>query len=64
VGFLLKADGNTLLSGSLYANIGADLRYDINGKYTNAGTGREIKLDAFSVGIRLGITYIFGGGNY
>ena len=30
-GFILRAEGNTLLGGNFYANIGADLKYDING---------------------------------
>jgi hypothetical protein len=28
-GFVLKAEGNTLLSDNLYALIGVDLRYDL-----------------------------------
>jgi hypothetical protein len=57
-GFLLKAEGNTLLGGDLYANIGADLRYDLNGSFT-AGrlSNREVDLVSFSAGIRLGLTY-------
>jgi hypothetical protein len=55
IGFLLKADGNTLLDGNLYANIGADLRYDVNGSFTSV---RKVDLDSFSAGIRLGLTYI------
>ncbi len=58
MGFLLKADGNTLLGGGVFANIGIDLRYDMNGKY-NIAPDHEIKLDAVSLGIRLGLTYIF-----
>jgi hypothetical protein len=58
-GLLLRADGNTLLSGDLYANIGADIRYDLNGNFTvYRPNAEEISLDAFSVGIRLGLTYI------
>lgn len=59
IGFLIKADGNTLLGGNLYANVGTDLRYDMNGKYNVTDTGQEIKLDALSFGIRLGVTYVF-----
>lgn len=61
MGFLLKADGNTLLGGSIYANIGIDLRYDLNGKY-NVAAGHEINLDALVFGVRLGLTYIFEQG--
>jgi hypothetical protein len=58
VGFLLKADGNTLLDGNLYANIGTDLRYDLNGNFNvNRGAEQKIKLNAFSMSIRLGLTY-------
>ena len=53
-GFLLRADGNTLLGGNIYANIGADLKYDLNGDLND-----KVNLNSFSVGIRLGVTYIF-----
>lgn len=60
IGLLLRADGNTLLSGNLYANIGADLRYDMNGTFkTNIRGEEEIQLHSFSLGIKLGLTYIF-----
>lgn len=65
-GILFKADGNTLLSGNLYANIGADLRYDFNGEPKNGGKhlfnnvyGKNVNMNSFSAGIRLGVTYIF-----
>lgn len=65
-GFLLKADGNTLLSGNLYANIGADLRYDFNGEpksssgyLVNNVYKKNVNFNALSAGIRLGITYLF-----
>ncbi len=65
-GLLLKADGNTLLSGNLYANIGIDLRYDFNGtpKNTNnnsldVNNNTNINFNALSAGLRLGVTYIF-----
>ena len=65
-GFLLKADGNTLLSGNLYANIGVDLRYDFNGEpksssgylYNNVYK-KNVNFNALSAGIRLGLSYIF-----
>lgn len=65
-GVLFRADGNTLLSGNLYANIGADLRYDFNGEPTNGGKnlynnvyGKNVNMNSFSAGLRLGVTYIF-----
>lgn len=63
-GLLLKADGNTALSSNVYANIGADIRYDLNGE-PKSGSNKisnideAINLNAFSVGVRLGISYIF-----
>ncbi len=65
LGFLLKADGNTLLSGNLYALIGMDLRYDLpgelkteDGKFIeNYGTGEKVNLNTLSIGIKLGIAY-------
>lgn len=59
-GLLLKAEGNTLLGGNIYANIGTEMRYDVNGNFTvNRPGDNKINLDAFSAGIRLGLTYIF-----
>jgi len=65
-GFLLKADGNTLLSGNLYANIGVDVRYDFNGKpksgngyFVNNVDNTNVNFNALSAGIRLGVSYIF-----
>lgn len=65
-GFLLKFDGNTALSSKVYANIGADLRYDLNGEPKDGSNNinnniaeKKVNLNAFSVGIRLGISYIF-----
>ena len=64
-GFILRADGNTLLGGNFYANIGADLKYDVNGnpktKDTNVyilNSNDKINLNSFSVGLRLGVSYI------
>lgn len=66
IGFLLKAEGNTILSNNLYALIGFDLRYDIPGepentgiKITNSSTKQAVNLNAISIGIKLGITYSF-----
>jgi len=63
-GFLLKADGNTLLSGNLYANIGVDIRYDFNGKPKSSigyleVNNTNVSFNALSVGVRLGVSYIF-----
>lgn len=65
-GFLLRADGNTALSSNLYANIGADIRYDINGEPKNGANaifnnpaGQNVNLNSFSFGLHLGISYIF-----
>ena len=69
-GIVGRIEGNTLLGSSVYANIGADIRYDVNGEPENDGTplynnlqNENVNFNAFSVGVRLGITYIFGGSN-
>jgi hypothetical protein len=70
VGFILRCEGNTLLGGNFYANIGADLRYDLNGepensgaKLTNSVYGENVNFDTFSLGVKLGISYLIGGSN-
>ena len=71
VGFILRCEGNTLLGGNFYANIGADLRYDVNGvpedsegnKLVNNVQGENVNFDTFSLGIKLGISYLIGGSN-
>jgi len=67
-GIVGRIEGNTLLGSSIYANIGADIRYDVNGEPENNGTplrnnlqNENVNFNAFSVGVRLGITYIIGG---
>ncbi|MCH6574791.1 MAG: hypothetical protein IH795_06245 [Bacteroidetes bacterium] len=69
-GFVARVEGNTLLGSSIYANIGADIRYDVNGEPENNGTplhnnlqNENVNFNAFSIGVRLGITYIIGGNN-
>ena len=65
-GFILRAEGNTLLGGNFYANIGADLKYDINGSpksgssnlYNNISR-ENVNLNSLAVGLRLGVSYIF-----
>ena len=65
-GFILRSEGSTLLGGNFYANIGADLKYDINGSPKSGGanlynnTSREnVNLNSLAVALRLGIAYIF-----
>ena len=65
-GLILKADGNTLLSGKLYANIGVDLKYDINGEpksgnqyLVNNFYKKNVNFNALSAGLRLGVSYKF-----
>jgi hypothetical protein len=65
-GILLRASGNTTLGGNVYANITGDIRYDINGTPKNNGNsiqntivGKSVNLNSLSVGLSLGISYIF-----
>ncbi len=65
-GLVLRGDGNTLLGGNFYANIGADIRYDLNGepesgsvKIINNAIEETVNFNSLSFGIRLGITYFF-----
>jgi len=70
VGFggLLRIEGNTALAESVFANIGIDLRYDANGepetdsgsKLVNNVKGETVNFDTFSLGLRLGISYLIG----
>ncbi len=67
-GIIGRIEGNSLLGGGVYANIGADIRYDVNGEPENNGSPlynniqkENVNFNAFSVGVRLGITYIIGG---
>jgi hypothetical protein len=70
-GGLLRIEGNTVLSENVYANIGVDLRYDVNGepesgsgnKITNVVQNEVVNLNTFSIGLRLGISYLIGGTN-
>ena len=67
-GTILRAEGNTLLGGNVFANIGFEIRYDINGEpqdnqgvyIKNSVLEENVNFNAFSTGVRLGITYIFG----
>jgi hypothetical protein len=65
-GILLRADGNTRLGGNLFANIGADLRYDFNGEPESGGINifnniqnENVNLNSFSFVLRLGVSYLF-----
>jgi len=73
VGFggLIRAEANTALAENVYANIGVDLRYDINGEPENSNgntlinnvKGENVNFDTFSLGVKLGVSYIIGGSN-
>lgn len=63
-GVLLKAHGHTLLGGSFYAYIGADLRYDIIGEASSNGNvfnspalNSEINFNSLGIGAKLGVSY-------
>ncbi len=64
IGFILKADGNTSLGGNLFANIGLEARYDLNGEAKRDGTAmynpiqrENVNFNSLSFGIRLGLMY-------
>lgn len=64
-GLILRAEGNTLLGENVYANIGANLRYDLNGIPKNGGTNlynsisrSDVNLNSFAFGLYLGIIII------
>ncbi|RKY90241.1 MAG: hypothetical protein DRQ01_09495 [Ignavibacteriae bacterium] len=67
-GIVVRAEGNTVLSENLYANIGVDIRYDVNGEpsasdgntITNNVLNENVNFDSFAVGVKLGISYLFG----
>lgn len=65
-GVVLKADGNTILGGNFYANIGGEIRYDLNGEPENNGDHirnniykENVNFNSLGFGVRLGITYQF-----
>ena len=67
VGFLIRMEGNTLLGGDFYANLGAELRYDINGEPESNGAklrnniqNEFVNFDSFALGLRIGFAYYFG----
>ena len=62
-GIILRAEGNTLLGGNFYANIGGDLKYDVNGNPKSGNINLDKKFDgvdlnSLAVGLRLGVSYI------
>lgn len=65
-GFIIRCDGNTLLSDNLYANIGVDIRYDLNGEPENDGkkikntvAAEDVNFNSFSIGLHLGLSFFF-----
>lgn len=65
-GFMLKAVGNTLLGGNLFARISVQARYDLNGEPKNNGTPlvnniakENVNFNSISVGLSLGVSYVF-----
>lgn len=63
-GFLIRLEGNTLLGENIYAKIGAQARYDINGEPENNGIpitnfNENVNFNSLSIGLSLGISYIF-----
>lgn len=67
-GFVVRVEGNTILGGNVYANIGVDVRYDVNGEPTNSNGDKiiygypeeNVNFNSFSAGVKLGISYLFG----
>lgn len=65
-GGLLRIEANTALSENLFANIGGDLRYDINGEPENDSghtlynivENENVSFNSFSLGVKLGISYL------
>lgn len=65
-GFILKAEGNTMLSENLFALIGFNFRTDRLGEVENNGvfiknkaTNENLNMNSISFGIYLGLTYTF-----
>lgn len=65
-GAIIRAEGNTLLGGNVYANIITDIRYDINaepkgnnGNLRNNVLNENVNFNSLSVGIKLGVSYFF-----
>ncbi len=63
LGMILRVEGNTLLGGNFYANIGGDLKYDSNGKPQSGnavldGKLKGANLNSLAFALRLGLAYI------
>lgn len=63
-GLILRFEGNTLLGGNIYAKIGAQAGYDLNGEPDKNGThfinaNENVDFNSLSAGISLGVSYIF-----
>jgi len=65
-GFILRGIGNTQIGKDIFANITADIKYDKVGEVSNGnkklynnGSNENVNFNSFSVGIMLGITYLF-----
>ena len=65
-GVVVRAEANTVLSENLYANIGVDIRYDVNGEPSDSDGNKitnfneNVNFNSFAVGVKLGISYLFG----
>jgi hypothetical protein len=65
-GGLLRIEANTALSENLFANIGGDLRYDLNGDPENENgntlynnvENEKVNFNSFSLGLKLGFSYL------
>lgn len=70
-GGLIRVEANTALAENVYANIGFDMRYDVNGEPENSSgdklenfvEGENVNFNTFALGVKLGISFIFGGSN-
>jgi hypothetical protein len=65
-GVVLRAEGNTILGENFYANIGLDIRYDVNGEPSDSDGNKiinfneNVNFNSFAFGVKLGISYLFG----
>jgi hypothetical protein len=65
-GVVLRAEGNTVLSNNLFANIGLDIRYDANGEPSDSDGNKitnfneNVNFNSLAFGVKLGISYLFG----
>jgi len=67
-GVVVRAEGNTILGDNVYANIGIDIRYDVNGEPSDSDGNtiinnvlkENVNFNSFSAGVKLGISYLFG----